>query len=220
MLAHARRARGEVDVDDRTVEAARVGVALAQLCAELDPRLGELGADDALVTLVVEHDDDDLLVLLYGSHELGGLHQVRAVTDQDEDITGGGGAGHAVADARGDLVAHARERILDVDVGSVGGVPDLVDVLDDAAGAEDDCVVAPRALVEGMDNLRLGHLLAGVRSEIGCQKGLGCALRLADLCPVALARPVADRRQRFVQPLQRKLRVADDGQRPDLVRVE
>ena len=79
---------------------------MAELVAEADPGAPHLEPADALVAVVLGDDDGDLQALLNRGHQLGRVHQVRAVADQDEDLAVG--LSQADAQAGGDLVAHAR----------------------------------------------------------------------------------------------------------------
>src|SRR6185437_2029253 len=75
--AHARGVRSEIDVDHGPIKTARRVVPLTQLGAELSVRTAfrDLQGPDALMTPVVDDNDDDLLALLRGRDQLRRLHE-------------------------------------------------------------------------------------------------------------------------------------------------
>src|SRR5579871_1702068 len=88
---------GEVDAHELTVEAARGLLTAAELVAEAVPVRIELQAPNALVAVVLGDDDGDLQPFLHGGFQLGGVHQVGAVADEDIDLAVGLCQAHAEA---------------------------------------------------------------------------------------------------------------------------
>ena len=93
--------------------------------------------------------------LLHGGHQLGRVHQVGAVADQDEDLALG--LGQADAQPGRDLVAHARVAEFEMTALAAGGIPELEQVSGRAARGGDDRVSLLGFAIEQADQLALAH---------------------------------------------------------------
>ena len=121
--------RGQVDRQRRRRRARSCGaVAVAGAEALRAERLRQRA--DRREAMVLHQHDDQLDALLHGGDELLGHHQVGAVADHDEHVAVLAASSDRQLDAEpaGDLVAHAREAVLDVVALAVAGAPQLVQV--------------------------------------------------------------------------------------------
>ena len=152
----------------RTTSAPRLAALAARSTGSVRsvPRVAVAGAEalradglreraDRLVAVVLDEDDRQLDALRDGGDELLGHHQIGAVADHHEHLALG--RGHLDAEPAGDLVAHAREAVLDVVALRVARAPQLVQVAGHATrprrprrrvGSDD--------AVDGADHLALG----------------------------------------------------------------
>src|SRR5207248_686914 len=102
----------EVHVEVLAVELTAVR-SLAELGAESAATDGLTQIVDAPETPIVEHEDRNLQPLLDGRHDLARVQQIRAVADDDVNLAAG--IGEFGADAGGNLVAHARVAVLEME---------------------------------------------------------------------------------------------------------
>src|SRR5262249_14328812 len=149
---------GQVDRDVFTLQPVGRRVAVAELVAEADAGPPHLEPPDALVAVVLGEHNGDLEPFLHGGHQLGRVHQVGPVADEDKDLALG--LGQPDTQAGRDLVAHARIAELEVAGAAAGGIPQLEQVSGRAARGGDDRVARPGLLVERPDQLALAHRLA------------------------------------------------------------
>ena len=154
--AHRLGVRPEVDRDVRAVQPVAGGVAEAQLVAEVRHADEALEGQDALEAVVVEDDDRQLQALGDRGHDLRVHHQVRAVTDHHDDVAIGIGQAHP--EPGHDLVAHAREAVLDVVGLGILGAPQPQQVAGQAARRADDRRVAADRVVDDPDHLGLAKI--------------------------------------------------------------
>src|SRR5439155_24127712 len=108
-----------------------------------------------LETVVLRNHDSDLQSLLERGDKLRRIHQVAAIAYQDENSS----VRSRQLDAQSGwyLVAHARVAELEVRPFAIACVPQLVEILDRAAGGRDDSVTVAGVLVELADQLRVGE---------------------------------------------------------------
>jgi hypothetical protein len=224
----------EVDADDRTVEPPGVVVAGATLVGERADADGALQPVDRLESLVVDQHDREGDALGDGGDDLGVQHQVGAVADEHDDLARR--LRELDADARGDLVPHAGEAVLDVVALRVAAAPQLEQVAGHGARRVDDHGPAADRVVDDAHHLGLGDgPVARAQPPQVVDGGVPRVLEVGDLGAVGGARAgerrgrqrrryARDRRlgrgQGGVQRPEARARVGDQRQRAELVRVE
>ena len=136
---------------------------MPELVAEADAGSPHLQPADALVAVVFGDDDRDLEVLLERSHQLGRVHQVGAVADEDIDLALG--LCQADAEAGRHLIAHAGVAKLQMASAAGRGIPQLEQIARRTPGSRDDRVAGAGLVIEGLDQLALAHRLAFLMRE-------------------------------------------------------
>ncbi len=167
--------------------------------------------------MVLHQHQVDLDAFLHRGDQLGRHHQVGAVADQREHLARR--VGQPGADRRRDLVAHAREAVLDVVLPRLLGTPQLVQVLGHRPGRVDHHVAVVKDLVEHAKHLSLSRPLVPGRAPRRPLDHLRPALRAgAVLLHVVLGHAVPG--QHLGQLSQRRARIADHRGRRLLVGVQ
>ena len=138
VAAHRRGVGGEVDVDQLAV------ASVLDQVVERHAALVDLQPVDDREAAVVADDHDQLVAGEHRAVQVAVHHHVRAVADERDDLVVG--AGHLGAPRTGDLVAHAREPVLAVEVADLLGTPAVDQLAGQTAGRGEHVVASAAAL--------------------------------------------------------------------------
>ena len=209
---------GKIDGNKVAFQPFRFHVAGAELVPKAVSGASHLELPDALEPMIFGNDHRDLQSFLAGGDQLGGIHQIGSVSDENENLPLR--LGHPDAQAGGNFIAHAGVAKLKMAPRSLADIPQLVQVTRRAARGGNNGIACLRLIVENADKLALAHRFAG-RGLINLLSELLLPLcfQAGDFFNVTRTRFDAGLCPRICKSPQPFAGVSEDGQRALLISV-